>query len=277
MVLTEKDLSTALNAKIIGSGSEVMVLAHGFGGDQSVWDKILPSLSQHYSVLIFDWNFAGAIDQDLNLYDPVKYSKYDAFANDLIELLDEMRLKSLVFVGHSMSGMIGCIASIKRPDLFKRLILVGSSPRYINIEGYEGGFEDSDIEQIISNIESNYQNWASAFASLVVDTKDPQSVDKFAKCLARMRPEVALPLAKTVFYSDERQVLDKVTTPCTIIQTTKDRVVPNSVPLYMQKKIKGKSTVEMIEGDGHFPQLTAHLQFLDLLGRVLGFHDLGRD
>ncbi|KAF5459084.1 hypothetical protein F2P56_023071 [Juglans regia] len=277
MVLTEKDLSTALNAKIIGSGSEVMVLAHGFGGDQSVWDKILPSLSQHYSVLIFDWNFSGAIDQDLNLYDPVKYSSYDAFANDLVELLDEMRLKSLVFVGHSMSGMIGCIASIKRPDLFKRLILVGSSPRYINTKGYEGGFGNSDIEQIISNVESNYQNWASAFASLAVDTKDPPSVDKFAKCLARMRAEVALPLAKTVFYSDERQVLDMVITPCTIIQTTKDCVVPNSVPLYMQKKIKGKSTVEMIEGDGHFPQLTAHLQFLDVLGRVLGFHDLGRD
>lgn len=131
MVLPEKSLSTAMNAKIIGSGSEVMVLAHGFGGDQSVWDKILPSLSQYYSVLIFDWNFSGAIDQDLNLYDPVKYSSYDAFADDLIELLDEMRLKSLVFVGHSMSGMIGCIASIKRPDLFKSLILVGSSPRYL--------------------------------------------------------------------------------------------------------------------------------------------------
>lgn len=144
------------------------------------------------------------------------------------------------------------------------------------MDGYEGGFGNSDIDQIIANVESNYQNWTSAFASLVVDAKDPLSVEKFAKCLKRMRPEVALPLAKIVFQSDEREVLEKVITPCTIIQTTNDYVVPNSVALYMQKKIKGKSTVEMIEGDGHFPQLTAHLQLLEVLGHVLGF-DLGRD
>ncbi|XP_041004878.1 strigolactone esterase D14-like [Juglans microcarpa x Juglans regia] len=276
MVLLENGIfSTAMNSKIIGSGSEVIVLAHGYGGDQSVWDKILPSLAQHCRVLVFDWTFSGAVE-DPNLYDPVKYSSYDAFADDLISLLVEMNLQSSVFIGHSMSGLIGCIASIKRPELFKRLVLIGSSPRCINTDDYEGGFGNSDIDKIISNIESNYQNWTSAFASLVVDAKDPLSVDKFAKCLKRMRPEVALHLAKIVFQCDEREVLEKVIKPCTIIQTTKDYVVPNSVALYMLKKIKGKSTVEMIEGDGHFPQLTAHLQLLEVLGRVLGF-DLIRD
>uniref|UniRef100_A0A2N9H195 AB hydrolase-1 domain-containing protein n=1 Tax=Fagus sylvatica TaxID=28930 RepID=A0A2N9H195_FAGSY len=275
MVVLEQGLSTAMNTKIIGSGSEVIVLAHGFGGDQSVWEKIVPQLSQHYRVLVFDWTFSGAV-KDPNLFDPVKYSSYDAFASDLIALVDEMNLQSLVFVGHSMSGMIGCIASIKRPELFKRLILIGASPRYINVDDYEGGFEKSDIEQIISNVESNYQNWASAFASLVVDNKDPLSVDKFSKCLRRMRSEVALPLAKTVFYSDERDTLDEVMIPCTIIQTTNDIVVPKSVALYMQNKIKGKSTVEIIDTDGHLPQLTAHLQLLHVLGSVLGF-DLGHN
>jgi pimeloyl-ACP methyl ester carboxylesterase len=128
MVVLEQGLSTAMNTKIIGSGSEVIVLAHGFGGDQSVWEKIVPQLSQHYRVLVFDWTFSGAV-KDPNLFDPVKYSSYDAFASDLIALVDEMNLQSLVFVGHSMSGMIGCIASIKRPELFKRLILIGASPR----------------------------------------------------------------------------------------------------------------------------------------------------
>ncbi|XP_030954429.1 strigolactone esterase D14 [Quercus lobata] len=276
MVVLEQGLSTAMNAKIIGSGSEAIVLAHGYGADQSVWDKILPHLAQHYRVLVFDWTFSGAV-KDPNLFDPVKYTSYEAFANDLIALVDEINLQSVVFVGHSMSGMVGCIASIKRPELFKRLILVGASPRYINIDGYEGGFEKSDVEQIILNIESNYENWATAFASLVVDQKDPLSVDKFTKCLRRMRPEAALPVAKIIFYSDERDILDKVMTPCTIIQTTSDIVVPKSVAFYMQNKIKGKSTVEIIETDGHFPQLTAHLQFLQVLGNVLGFSDLGHN
>ncbi|KAF9680511.1 hypothetical protein SADUNF_Sadunf06G0129000 [Salix dunnii] len=272
MVVLEKGLSGALNAKVTGSGDEAIILAHGFGGDQSVWDKILPYLAKHCRVLVFDWIFSGAV-QDPSLFDPVKYSSYDAFANDLISLIDELNLKSSVFVGHSMSGMIGCIASIKRPDLFKRLILVGASPRYINADGYEGGFNNAEIEDIISNMESNFYNWAQAFASAVVDAKDPPSVDMFSKCLLRMRPEFAVPVAKTVFYSDERDILEKVMTPCIIVQTTRDIVVPNSVAYYMQEKIKGKSTVEIIETDGHFPHLTAHLQLLDVLTAVMNLNE----
>lgn len=143
--------------------------------------------------------------------------------------------------------------------------------RYINIDDYEGGFSTSDIEDIISNIESNFHNWASSFAPLVVDSNDPQSVDKLTKCFKKMRPEVALSVAKTVFYSDERNILEKVLTPCTIVQT-RDIVVPNSVAYYMQERIKGKSTVEIIDNDGHFPHLTAHQQLLDVLNGVLSFH-----
>ena len=131
MVILETNLQEAMNARIIGSGRETMVLAHGFGADQSVWEKIIPYLTLHYQVVVFDWTFSGAV-KDPNLFDPLKYSSYDAFANDLIALMDELDLKSSVFVGHSMSGMIGCIASIKRPELFNRLMLVGASPRYFS-------------------------------------------------------------------------------------------------------------------------------------------------
>ncbi|KAF4362967.1 hypothetical protein F8388_020483 [Cannabis sativa] len=267
--------SSAMNAKTTGSGDETVVLAHGFGGDQSLWEKIVPELANHFKVVVFDWSFAGTAvkDDGSSLFDPVKHSSYEGFANDLIGLVEELNLKSVVFVGHSMSGMIGCIASIKRPHLFNALLLIGASPRYINTEDYEGGFEKSDIEDIISNIESNYYNWATHFVSLVVDASDPPSADKFAKCLSRMNPDVALQFAKTVFYSDERDILEKVEIPCTIIQTGSDIVVPNSVGFYMQKKmIKAPSTVEIISSaNGHFPHLTAHRELLDILRVVLGF------
>ncbi|XP_062090722.1 probable esterase KAI2 [Humulus lupulus] len=266
--------SSAMNAKTTGSGNETVVLSHGFGGDQSVWDKIVPDLAKHFQVLVFDWPFAGTAvkDDGSTLFDPVKHSSYEGFANDLIGLLEELNLKSVVFVGHSMSAMIGCIASVKRPQLFNSLVLVGASPRYINTDDYEGGFEKSEIEDIISNVESNFYNWATHFSTLVVDTCDPHSVDKFAKCLSRMNPGVALQLAKMVFYSDERDVLERVEIPCTIIQTSSDIVVPDSVGFYMQKKIKGPSTVEIISNaKGHFPQLTTHHEFLDVLRVVLGF------
>ncbi|OUZ99709.1 hypothetical protein BVC80_9063g80 [Macleaya cordata] len=271
MVVLEISRSAAMNARIIGSGEDTLIFAHGFGADQSIWDKIIPYYTQRYRVLVFDWNFSGSTKEP-NKFDTVKYSSFDAFATDLIDLMDEINLKSSVFVGHSMSGMIGCLASIKRADLFKRLILVGASPRYLNCEDYEGGFEKEQIEEIFSNIESNYLGWASYFASIVVDSNDPSSVDKFEKSLMRMKPEIALSVAKTIFCSDHRDILEKVDqVPCTIIQTTNDIAVPISVAYHMQKKIKAKSTVEIIEANGHFPQLTHTKLLLDVLDRVFKF------
>ncbi|KGN65375.1 probable strigolactone esterase DAD2 [Cucumis sativus] len=264
-------LSRGLNAKIMGSGKEAMVLGHGFGGNQSLWDKIVPKLSQVYTVVVFDWSFSGSIKDPNFMFDPKKYSSYSAFAEDLIALIDELGLTSTIFLGHSMSGLIGCLAYTKRPDLFQTLILLCSSPRYINTEDYEGGFNKSDIDQIVANIESNYENWSTNFPCLVVDESDPQSLSRFQKCLKEMRPEVATPLARTVFNVDEREILEKVDIPCIILQTKNDIVVPASVPTFMQKKIKGSCTVRVINTNGHFPHLTAHHELLQVLGEVLGF------
>ncbi|KAE9586034.1 putative alpha/Beta hydrolase [Lupinus albus] len=127
-MLPENSLSTVLNARTKGHGTETIVFAHGYGTDQSIWDKITPFFVENYNVVLFDWSFSGAV-KDKSLYDSMKYSSFEAFADDLVTLLGQMELENVTFVGHSMSGMIGCIASIKSPHLFKRLILLGASPR----------------------------------------------------------------------------------------------------------------------------------------------------
>ncbi|CAN1331269.1 Strigolactone esterase D14 [Linum perenne] len=208
-----------MNARTFGSTSrwsETIVLAHGFGGDQSAWDDIIPVLTQHYQVVSFDWCFSGAI-KDPNFYDHDKY---------------------------------------------------------MNAEDYEGGFEGSHIEDLINNIQTNFSKWAPSFAAMVIGRGGdnvPSAVEKFGNSLLNMEPKVALSVAKTVFYCDYRGVLGKVTTPTTIVQTTNDAAVPTSVAYYMHERIKGKSTVEIIDTDGHFPHLTASDDLLDLLGGVLGF------
>ncbi|KAK7314510.1 hypothetical protein VNO77_33036 [Canavalia gladiata] len=269
-MLGQKWLPTALNATTQGLDTETILFAHGYGTDQSIWHKITPSLAENYRVILFDWPFSGAI-KDPNFYDPLKYSSYEAFADDLVTLMDQMDLKAVTFVGHSMSGMIGCLASIKRPELFKRLVLLCASPRYVNEDDYEGGFTSSEIEQLLKNMESNYENWTSSFSLEVVDPNDEPSVNKVKECLKRMRAQIPASLAKTVFYSDCRDILEKVETPCTIIQATSDIVVPHSAAVYMEKKIKGKVTLEVVDTKGHFPQLTAHLQLVEILKGVLGF------
>ncbi|XP_047946235.1 strigolactone esterase D14 [Salvia hispanica] len=272
MVMRE-NLAATMNAKLVGSGKETLVLAHGYGGEQSAWDKVVPLLSARRRVLLFDWCFSGAA-KDPSLYNPNNYSSYDDFVEDLISVMEEMKVTSCVFVGHSMSAMVGCLASLKRPDLFSRLILVGASPRYLNIEdeGYKGGFNLSDIEEMLASIDSKYEQWAPAFASVVVDASDPLSIEKFAVSLKKMGPQTALSLAKTVFLSDHRSVLDKVVVPCNIIQTKNDVVVPFSVVEYMRSAIKaeGGCEVDIIDTEGHFPHLTAHLQFVQVIDRILG-------
>ncbi|KAK9102148.1 hypothetical protein Sjap_019402 [Stephania japonica] len=299
MVVCDTILKERMNARLLGCGGEdvvqtTVVLAHGFGANQSLWEKLVAHLvgddhdERKLSVMLFDWSFSSAI-KDPDVFDPLKYSSFDAFVEDLVALLDEMKLSSVVFVGHSISAMIGCLASIKRPDLFKKLFLIGVSPRmskptrnhfrlvskpgqtYLNSEDYNGGFEMEQIEQILTAIETNFQAWASAFAPSVLDSKDPSSVDKFKESLSELRPEVALKMAKIIFCTDLRGTLEEVRVPCTIVQTTNDLVAPTSVAYYMQKKMTNAPSVnvEIIEADGHFPHLTNTNTLAEILDRAL--------
>lgn len=151
-------------------------------------------------------------------------------------------------------------------------LLDWNANRYINSEDYKGGFESKDIDTIITSIGSNYEAWAVDFSSFVVDSRDSLSVQRFEKSLKKMKPETALALAKIVFGSDEREILGQVSVPCHVIQPGNDVVVPVSVAYFMQEKIKGKSTVEIIEDAiGHFPQMTSHLELLGVMRRLLEF------
>ncbi|KAJ6810838.1 strigolactone esterase D14-like [Iris pallida] len=257
-----------MNTRIVGCGEVTMVLSHGYGGSQSVWDDVVPHLSQRYRVLLFDWCFSSAVDPsslpDAGS-DPSRYSSLGGLADDLVSLLDEMELGRVVFVGHSMAGMVGCLASVRRPDLFAYLVLIGASPRYYNSEDYEGGFERKEVEGMVSSIESDFLTWAKSFAALAVGADDPESVEKFGRSLAGMRPEAAVPLARTLFFGDLRDVVEKVEVPCTIIQGANDVVVPVSVAHYMKSRMKGKARVEIMDADGHFPQLTSPRMLLNII------------
>ncbi|XP_077210034.1 strigolactone esterase D14-like [Tasmannia lanceolata] len=258
----------ALNARIYGYGNQTLVLSHGFGADQTVWHYILPYLAYYFKVVVFDMVFSANVKP--NLYNKERYLKFDSYASDLTSLLDELNVSSTIYLGHSMSAMVGCIAANKRPHLFKHLILLGGSPRYLNAEGYVGGFQRSDVETILQYMKHNFSNWASSFAPKAIGVNNPTSIQEFKFSLGRMKPDIALHVAKTVFLSDLRRVLGKVKVPCTIIQSQKDIVVPKHVAFYMKKRLGGKSKVEILKTEGHLPQLTAYPLLLNVLKRVLG-------
>ncbi|KAL2345351.1 hypothetical protein Fmac_006636 [Flemingia macrophylla] len=253
----------SLNAIFYGNGIQTLVLAHGFGTDQTVWHYLVPFLACYFKVLLFDLAFTPNVPPAL--YDPNKYSSFDGYAEDLVCLLDELKLKKTIYVGHSMSAMIGCLAAIKKPQLFQHLVLLGGSPRYLNDEGYEGGFSRSEVEAIFESVKQNFSGWTHTFAPNAISVNNPSAVAEFEQSLLKMNPQVALSVAKTVFLSDLRWVLPRVHVPCTIIQTRKDPIVPLSVASYITKKLATPSKVQILQTQGHFPQLTAYRSLFQVL------------
>lgn len=264
----ESGLLGCLNAKVMGSGKRIVVLAHGFGADQSVWQYILPYLVPHYKVIVFDMVFSGKVDP--NHFDFDRYTSLSAYAADLIAILDELQVQKCFYVGHSVSGMVGCLASIKRPELFERLILLCASPRYLNDESYHGGFERAEVDGLYFAMKSDYAAWVSGFAPLAVGVDEPSVVKELSTTMMNMNPEIAFAVAKAIFESDMRSILCDVKTSCSIIQTSKDIAAPIAVPYYMQERLGGKiNSVDILDAEGHLPQLTAQGLLLQAFKQIL--------
>ncbi|KAJ1697446.1 hypothetical protein LUZ63_005958 [Rhynchospora breviuscula] len=246
----------AHNVRVIGGGERTIVLAHGFGTDQSVWRHLVPHLVEEFRVVLFDNIGAGPTNPDYFDFD--RYATLEGYVLDLLALLEELRVESCIFVGHSVSAMIGAIASVSRPDLFSKLVFLSASPRYLNDVDYFGGFEQEDLDQLFEAMRANYKAWCSGFAPLAVGgDMDSVAVQEFSRTLFNIRPDIALSVGQTIFQSDVRHLLSLVTVPCHIIQSTKDLAVPVVVSEYLHKHLGGDSIVEVMACEGHLPQLSS--------------------
>ncbi|PKU86591.1 probable strigolactone esterase DAD2 [Dendrobium catenatum] len=256
-----------LNVRIVGSGDKVVILSHGFGTDQSAWNRIIPFLDPDHRIILYDLACAGSVNPDH--FDFRRYTTLDSYADDLLLILDSLRIDRCFFVGHSVSAMIGILASIRRPELFLKLILIGVSPRFLNDWDYHGGFERDEIERVFEAMESNYKAWVTGFAPLSVGADVPAAVREFSRTLFNMRPDISLFVSRTVFNSDLRGVLGLVSVPCCIVQTARDVSVPLSVVSYLKESLGGKTTIEILQTEGHLPHLSAPALLAPVLRRVL--------
>ncbi|XVF59319.1 hypothetical protein PTKIN_Ptkin07bG0266300 [Pterospermum kingtungense] len=246
----------AHNVKVLGSGDRVIVLAHGFGTDQSVWKHLVPHLLEDFRVVLYDNMGAGTTNPEY--FDFNRYATLEGYAYDLLAILEELQVDNCVLVGHSVSAMVGAIASISRPDFFSKLVMISASPRYLNDVDYYGGFEQEDLDQLFEAMGANYKAWCSGFAPLAVGgDMESVAVQEFSRTLFNMRPDIALSVAQTIFQSDMRQILGLVTVPCHILQSVKDLAVPVVVSEFLHQNLGGESIVEVMTSDGHLPQLSS--------------------
>jgi sigma-B regulation protein RsbQ len=249
------DILLRHHVTMYGSGTQPMVFAHGFGTDQHTWRHVAPAFANHYRVILFD--LVGAGQSDKSAYDFTRYSSLEGYATDLIELLRGLQLAKVIFVGHSVGGMIGVLAAIRAPELFERLVLVASSPCYVNDGNYAGGFEPSDLEELLGFLDRDYRAWSSMVVpDIVGGDMRPELLDELLTSFNSVEPAVARQFARTTFLSDHRLDLPKLHVPTLILQCADDSVAPPSVGEYMHNNLSG-SALNILDTSGHYPHLNA--------------------
>ncbi|KAL3637676.1 Strigolactone receptor KAI2d6 [Castilleja foliolosa] len=249
-------VGAAHNVRVLGSGDTTIVLGHGFGANQSVWKHLVPHLVDQYRVLLYDNMGVGTTNT--NHYDFDRYSTLDGHVGDLIAILDEFNVGKCIFIGHSLAPLAAMIASISRPDLFQKLILLSVSPRMSNTADYNGGSEQEQLDQLIHGMETNYEAFAIEMAPVVAGGSiDSPAVQELTAMFLMLRPDIALRTMKALHKYDIRPLLPQVTVPCHIIQSSKDMCLPVAVADYLHHHLGGKSVVEVLPVEGHLPHFTS--------------------
>ncbi|WP_033212324.1 alpha/beta fold hydrolase [Kitasatospora phosalacinea] len=250
------DILRRNNVTLLGSGDgPVVVLAHGFGCDQNMWRLVVPALAERYRVALFD--YVGSGGSDLAAWDEQRYSSLHGYAQDVVEVCRELDLREAVFVGHSVSAMVGVLAAGAAPERIGALVMVAPSPCYVDDEGYRGGFSAEDIEELLATLESNYLGWSAAMAPVIMGNADrPELGRELTNSFCATDPDMARVFARTTFLSDSRDDLKGVTVPTLVLECTQDAIAPREVGAYVHAAIPGSRLVTL-DATGHCPQLSA--------------------
>lgn len=243
------------NVNIFGEGNITMVFAHGFGCDQNMWRYLAPEFSSRFKIILFD--LVGSGNSDISAYDFQKYDSLEGYADDVLEIISECSDGPVIFIGHSVSAMIGVLATIKAPDKFLAQIMVGPSPCYINDGNYIGGFSRADIEELCQTMENNYLGWSSTMAPAIMGAPEqPELGQELTNSFCRTDPKIAKHFARVTFLSDHRAELPLSTTPALILQCSDDFIAPCTVGEYMQR-VMPNAELCIIDNVGHCPHLSA--------------------
>jgi sigma-B regulation protein RsbQ len=263
-----KNILQRNNVRIFGTGTRPMLFAHGFGCDQNMWRFITPEFRDDHKIILFD--YVGAGKSDIASYNPERYRTLEGYAQDVLDICGELQLEDTIFVGHSVSCMIGLLAAVQQPHHFAEMIMIGPSPCYINKDGYTGGFEYKDIIGLLETMEKNYIGWANFMAPQIMQNSNrPELGAELTDSFCSTDPTIITQFAKATFFSDNREDLSKLTTPTLILQCSDDLIAPRRVGEYLHENLP-QSTLRVMKATGHCPHLSEPEETVKLMKEYLG-------
>jgi sigma-B regulation protein RsbQ len=245
-----------------------MLFVHGLGCDQHMWRMVAPAFEARYQTVLLD--LVGAGKSDLTAYDPERYSSLQAHADDILAVLRTLSLRNIIYVGHSVSAMIGVLAAIREPDRFERLVLVSPSPCYINDKNYVGGFEQADIEELLDAMDENYLGWSGAVAPLIMgQPQRPELTKELENSFCSTEPTIARHFTRVTFLSDNRADLPRLHKPVLILQCAQDVIAPLVVGTYLHRQLSDSHLV-IVDTSGHCPHLSVPQATIAAINQFLG-------
>jgi sigma-B regulation protein RsbQ len=254
-MLSKDEVLKRNNVKIIGNGTKTLLLAHGFGCDQNMWRFITPELENHFRIVLFD--YVGSGHSEVTEYDKRRYSTLEGYAEDIIEICQALQLSDAIFIGHSVSSIIGSLASIKMPNAFSNLIMVCPSPCFLNFPpDYQGGFEKQDLQELLNLMDKNYIGWANYLAPLVMGSSHSNElIEELSTSFCSTDPIIAKNFAKATFLSDYRHILKEIKPPTLIFQSQNDSLAAPEIGKFINQQIID-SELQIIDADGHCLHMT---------------------
>jgi len=244
------------NVQVLGKpdAAKTIVFAHGFGTDQTAWQDVAEAFADEYKIVLFD--YVGANEKTTPFFNTRKYKHLQAYADDILDVLEELGLRQVTLIGHSVGGMTGALAAIQEPSWFSKLILVNASPRYVNDNDYQGGFDQQTLDELFAQMQRDFHAWAGGFAPRIMANADrPHLANGFIQTISAMRPDVALAIARVIFQSDHRADIAQLQHPTLLIQGTHDLAVPHAVGHYMENHMPN-AWLTFIDAEGHLPHIS---------------------
>lgn len=255
------------NVHCAGDGPATILFVHGYGCDQEMWRFIYPSFADRYRVVLMD--LVGSGNSDLSAYDRDKYGTLHGHAEDVLDVIDLYAKSPVIFVGHSVSAMIGMLATIVSPDKFAAQIMVGPSPCYLNDGDYIGGYNPEDIDGLLKLMELDYDSWIKRMAPVIMGAPTQPVLSKeLLSRFERNDPEIARHFARVTFTADHRADVARSTVPALILQCSDDMIAPREVGDYLHRHL-ANSQLATIDNIGHCPHLSSPSASADIISDYL--------
>lgn len=252
------DVRSRNHVKVTGqAGAPVVMLAHGFGCDQNMWRLVVPTLERYFTVVLFD--HVGSGNSDLSSWSQDRYGTMSGYVADVLEIVRELAVGPVTFVGHSVSAMMGVLAATREPEAFAGLVLLAPSPCFVDdpATGYRGGFSAADIDELLESLDANYLGWSGAMVPVIMGNPErPELGEELTNSFCRTDPQIARVFARVTFLSDNRADLAAVRVPTLVAQCSSDAIAPPEVGAYVHAQIPDSRLVTL-SATGHCPQLSA--------------------